>query len=74
MTLAYHANDQPPITRTPTMPWTPLTPKLKRHADKLARTKKATRPACWTHRRQDLARQHKLGFVARIKFWLRASK
>jgi len=56
------------------MPWTPLTPNLKRHADKLAKSKKAARPACWTHRRRDLARQHKLGFIARIKFYLRASK
>lgn len=56
------------------MPWTPLTPLLKRTADKLAKTKKSTRPACWTHKRQTLARQHKLGFFARVKFYLRASK
>ena len=56
------------------MPWTPLTPNLKRHADKLAKSKKAARPACWTHRRRDLARQHKLGWLARVKFYLRATK
>lgn len=56
------------------MPWTPLTDPLKRHADKLRKTKTAMRPACWTHRRRDLARQHKLGFIARVKFYLRASK
>ncbi len=56
------------------MPWTPLTPHLKRHADKLAKAKLTTRPACWTHKRKTLASQHKLGFFARLKFYLRASK
>ena len=56
------------------MPWTPLNPALKRHADKLRKVKKSMRPLCWTHRRQELARQHKLGFFARLKFWNRASK
>jgi hypothetical protein len=56
------------------MPWTPLNPALKRHADKLNKAKDTMRPACWSHRRRDLARQHKLGFFARLKFYLRASK
>lgn len=56
------------------MPWTPLSDNLKRHADKLNKAKASMRPACWKHRRLDLARQHKLGFWARLKFFLRASK
>ena len=56
------------------MPWTPLTDTAKRAADKLRKTKGSTRPACWTHKRQTLARTLGLGFFARLKFWNRASK
>ncbi len=56
------------------MPWTPLTPNVKRAADKLNKSKKTARPLCWSHRRRDLARQHKLGFFARLKFYMRSSK
>ncbi len=56
------------------MPWTPLTPNVKRAADKLNKKKGSTRPLCWTHKRKALARQHGLGFFARLKFWHRASK
>ena len=56
------------------MPWTPLTANLKRHADKLNKSKASMRPRCWAHKRKTLAVQHKLGFFARLKFYLRASK
>ncbi len=56
------------------MPWKPLSASLKRHADRLNKSKRLMRPACFTHRRQELARQHKLAFFARLKFYLRASK
>ncbi len=56
------------------MPWTPLTPNVKRAADKLNKAKKSARPRCWAHKRKTLARQHKLGFFARVKFYLRTSK
>lgn len=56
------------------MPWTPLTSPVKRAADKLNKAKGRTRPRCWQHKRKTLARQHGLGFFARLKFWARASK
>lgn len=56
------------------MPWIPLPTSLKRHADRLNKSKSSMRQACWSHRRRELARQHNLGFFARLKFYLRASK
>lgn len=56
------------------MPWTPLPIKLRRHADRLRKTRKIMREACWAYKRETLAREHKLGFFARLKFYHRASK
>ena len=56
------------------MPWTPLTPSTKRAADKLRKTKGSTRPRCWSHKRRETARQHGLGWIARLKFYMRTSK
>lgn len=53
------------------MPWTPLHPNLKRHADRLRKQRFLMREACWNAKRRDIAVGYRLSFIVRIKFYLR---